>query len=122
MKRIKSIFNEYKENDCIDITVNTPNGPKDIDGVDKKMVKLLQVLNEHGVETFESCQGGTWDNGKGHSYPEPTVCFHGEIQEGPRAFSIATTFGFKVKDLRRYYSVINKELVGPSWQMTFRDI
>ena len=72
------------------------------------------MLRDNGVETFESCQGG-----QGHPFPEPTVRFHGEAGEGMRALGIALQHGLRVTALRRYWSIIDGEAVGPYWEMTF---
>lgn len=74
----------------------------------------VRILNQGGIETYESCQGGA-----GHSYPEPTVRFHGDNSEGFRAFAWAMRHGLKVVALRRVYDVIDGELTGPTWEMTF---
>lgn len=74
---------------------------------------LVECLVANGVETFESCQGGG-----GHAYPEPTVRFHGDRAEGYRAISIAMSAGFKVKDLRRVWPLLDGELSGPYWEIT----
>jgi hypothetical protein len=73
------------------------------------------VLVAGGVETFESCEGG-----EGHSMPEPTVRFHGTQSEGFRALAVARENGLPVADLRRYWSMIDGELTGPYWELTFR--
>ena len=75
----------------------------------------MRILWENGVETFESCEGG-----RGHSFPEPTVRFHGQQDEGLRALAVALQRGLKVTELRRYYTVINGEPHGPYWEMIFR--
>jgi len=75
----------------------------------------VRILWENGVETFESCEGG-----RGHSFPEPTVRFHGQQDEGLRALAVALQRGLKVTELRRYYTVINGEPHGPYWEMIFR--
>jgi hypothetical protein len=72
-------------------------------------------LREAGIETFESCQGGP-----GHSFPEPTVRFSGNSAEGYRAFAAAMNRGLPVLSVRRYYQVIDNQLEGPWWEMTFR--
>jgi hypothetical protein len=41
--------------------------------LDPGIAPAVLVLRDAGVETFESCEGG-----EGHSYPEPTVRFHGQ--------------------------------------------
>ena len=82
--------------------------------LDEGIKRYVETLNEAGVETFESCQGGT-----GHTYPEATVRFHGGVGEGFRAFAIARTHAFPVAALRRVWDSIDGELTGPSWEMTF---
>lgn len=84
--------------------------------LDKGIEPYVLALREHGVETFESCEGGA-----GHCMPEPTVRFFGGHYEGYRAFSIAMMLGMPVLSLRRYYSVTKGgELEGPWWELTFR--
>ena len=62
----------------------------------------------------ESCEGGP-----GHSFPQPTVRFCGQNDQGYRAVAIALAHGLRVDELRRCWSVINGELVGPQWEITF---
>lgn len=71
------------------------------------------ALRSHGVETFESCQGGD-----GHAYPEPTVRFHGDREEGFRALSAAMKSGLRVSELRRVWIVQDDEPTGPWWELT----
>ena len=78
---------------------------------------MVKVLRDNHIETYESCQGG-----KGHSYREPTVRFHGNRAEGFRALAAAMNHGLPAKDLRRTWSVIDGELVGPEWEITFWEI
>ena len=75
--------------------------------------EFVECLSNAGIETFESCQGG-----KGHSYPEPTVRFHGERPEGYKAVGIALGAGFQVKELKRVWPVLDGELTGPYWELT----
>lgn len=67
-----------------------------------------------GIETFESCQGGS-----GHAYTEPTVRFHGGIGEGFRALAVALQFQLRVTALRRTWPIIDGAPTGPHWEMTF---
>ena len=83
--------------------------------LDPGIRRYVLILRAHGVETFESCEGGA-----GHCYPEPTVRFCGQSAEGFRAYAIAVQYGLPVATVRRYYSVEDGELVGPQWEMTFR--
>ncbi len=59
--------------------------------LDNGIKEAVLALAAKGVETFESCQGG-----KGHTYPQPTIRFHGNRSEGFRALSIAMQAGLKV--------------------------
>lgn len=81
---------------------------------DEGIVDWVEALRDHGVETFESCEGGP-----GHALPEPTIAFHGPPEEGFRALSVALKLGLPVRDLRRYWSVVEGEPQGPWWQLTF---
>lgn len=82
--------------------------------LDPGIQEHVRVLREGGIETFESCQGG-----EGHPFPEPTVRFHGGQGEGMRAYAVAHAHGMSVSELRRYWTSIDGELVGPHWEMTF---
>ena len=82
--------------------------------LDPGIRRIVEILVDNGIETFESCEGG-----RGHSYPEPTVCFHGQQSEGFKALAIAFQNGLRVSELRRYYSIEDGEPVGPKWAMTF---
>ena len=91
----------------------------DIDGempLDSGIRRYVLILRSKGIETFESCQGGS-----GHAMPEPTIRFHGNATEGFRAFAIAGDNGLPVLALRRTYAVVRDMwLEGPYWEMTFR--
>lgn len=82
--------------------------------LDRWISYAVKVLRDAGIETYESCQGGT-----GHAFPEPTVRFFGGRSEGLRAVAAAMTFGLPVFALRRFWSVLEGELNGPHWEMTF---
>jgi hypothetical protein len=82
--------------------------------LDPGIAGMVALLCRHGVETFESCQGGA-----GHAYPEPTVRFHGDASEGLRALSAAMKEGLPVSELRRVWPVLEEEITGPWWEMTF---
>lgn len=82
--------------------------------LDGRIRPVVRLLCENGIETFESCEGG-----RGHAFYEPTVRFHGGQPEGFRALAIALQHGLKVSELRRYYTLIDGEPVGPHWEMTF---
>lgn len=75
---------------------------------------MVECLRCAGVETFESCEGGS-----GHAYPEPTVRFHGGRAEGYKAVASVIGGGMKVSALRRVWPLIDGELTGPYWELTF---
>lgn len=83
--------------------------------LDTGIARAVVALAADGVETFESCEGGS-----GHAYPEPTVRFHGDHVEGYRALAIAMRAGLPVKELRRVWPVNDGEPTGPWWELTFR--
>ena len=82
--------------------------------IDAGIARHVRILWENGVETTESCEGG-----RGHSFPEPTIRFHGGTAEGYRAVAVALQHGLKVSELRRVWSVQDGELNGPQWELTF---
>ncbi len=93
--------------------IDTPQ--VDIAELDHGIRGYVVALWAGAVETFESCQGGP-----GHSFPEPTVRFHGNAFEGYRAAAVAMNSGLPVLELRRVWDVNELSLEGPRWEMTFR--
>jgi hypothetical protein len=84
--------------------------------IDLGIVRAVRLLNERGIETFESCQGGD-----GHCYPEPTVRFHGDRSEGFRALSIVMQHALPVSSLRRIWQIVDTDPTGPYWEIVFRE-
>ena len=82
--------------------------------VDEGIRRHVEVLQEAGIETFESCEGTL-----GHAFNEPTVQFHGSVSEGYRAVAVAMQNGLKPYELSRVWSLCENELVGPEWRLTF---
>ena len=82
--------------------------------LDREISYAVKVLRDAGVETYESCEGG-----KGHAFLGPTVRFHGDKAAGLRAVSVALQHGLPVSELHRLWSVIDGELSGPTWELTF---
>src|SRR5207237_5867026 len=82
--------------------------------IDRGIAHAVKQLRDAGIETYESCEGG-----EGHAFTEPTIRFYGDKAEGYRAASIALQLGLPVTALRRFWSVIDGELTGPHWEMTF---
>lgn len=77
----------------------------------------VEALDGAGIETFESCEGGD-----GHSYPEPTIRFHGGPGEGFRAMAVAQEKRLPVKAVRRTWTVNDGEPTGPYWEMVFWEL
>ena len=82
--------------------------------LDPGIERAVVILHQHGIETYESCQGG-----EGHACPSPTVLFHGTYADGFRALSIALAHGMPVSELQRFWSVQDHEPVGPHWKLVF---
>jgi len=82
--------------------------------MDKGIALFVKILRDGGIETYESCEGGL-----GHSFPEPTIRLHGQISEGFKVLDIALKYGLPVSKIRRCWSVIDKEPVGPHWEIVF---
>lgn len=83
--------------------------------LDTGIREAVLILRAGGVETFESCEGGS-----GHACSEPIVRFHGDAWAGYRAFAVAMEHGLPVFELRRVHDVYDGQLNGPSWAMVFR--
>ncbi len=84
--------------------------------LDPGIERAVRLLQEHGVETYESCEGGP-----GHSYPEPTIGFHGGPAAGWRALEVCLTFALPISELRRVWTILDHhEPTGPHWEVVFR--
>ena len=83
--------------------------------IDTGIARAVAALQGAGIETFESCQGG-----RGHSFTEPTVRFHGDKSEGFRALAVAIKEGLPTDQLRRVWPLIDGEPTGPCWELTFK--
>jgi hypothetical protein len=87
-----------------------------LDSLDPGIREAVVRLRQAGIETFESCQGGD-----AHSYPEPTVRFHGDRSEGFRALAaVLGKYGLEVYALRRIWTLNDGEPTGPYWELVFR--
>ena len=82
--------------------------------LDAGIERAVRILNQAGIETYESCEGGS-----GHAYPEPTIRFHGERADGFRALSVALQNNLPVSGLKRVWCIIDGEPTGPTWELTF---
>jgi len=80
--------------------------------LDEGIREIVCTLIAHGIETYESCQGGD-----GHAYHEPTVRFESDLSEGLRAVAVALAYGFPVSRLQRVWAVTQSMLHEPWWEM-----
>jgi hypothetical protein len=84
---------------------------------DAGIAPVVEILRAAGVETFESCEGGA-----GHAFHVPTVRFYGGRSAGFRALAVAQENGLRVTALRRYWTVLDGEPVGPHWELEFSPV
>ncbi len=82
--------------------------------LDRGIAFYVNALNDGGIETFESCEGGN-----GHAYTEPTIRFHGGRGDGFKALAAAQACNLPVANIRRVWVVNDGELTGPVWEMVF---
>lgn len=82
--------------------------------LDEGIAPFVEALTADGIETFESCQGGS-----GHASPEPVIRFHGDRAEGFHALAVAQRRNLPVAALRRAWPVQDGEPTGPWWELTF---
>lgn len=87
--------------------------PEEDSGLDPGIKSVVSFLNESGVETYESCEGGV-----GHAYLVPTIRFHGDKTEGYRVVSLLMQHDYMVSEVRRLWQVLDGELHGPFWEIT----
>lgn len=98
----------------------------EIEGLDEGIRAAVEILNNHGFKTFESCQGG-----EGHCYAEPTVRFFGSDFDLIRAFEICQCYGLNVLEAKRIYRkedvyklnvTVNSLPFGSAWSSPFNEI
>ena len=76
------------------------------------------ALNEAGIETFTSCEGGA-----GHPFPEPTVRFYGDEETERLAVLIVLAAGLPLHEVRFTRAYLDGEPTtgGPFWELVFYD-
>jgi hypothetical protein len=82
--------------------------------IDAGIRQAVKRLQESGIHTFESCEGGP-----GHSYPEPTVAFHGGPETGWKALAVCMAYRLPVQSLQRIWHFYDGEPHGPYWELVF---
>lgn len=84
------------------------------DSLDKGIRKAVGILMANEVETFESCQGGA-----GHCFPEPTIHFYGNKNEGIRVAYICLQENLPIFKIGRAFHVSGGEITTPFWEVVF---
>jgi hypothetical protein len=117
MKRSKSPVANASARDIKSVAIGGSDSTKGpVPGrIDPEIARAVSILQQGGVETFESCQGGP-----GHAFPEPTVRFYGTPAAGPRALAVCMDHGLPVSALRRVWYIENNEPTGPNWEIVFQ--
>lgn len=93
-----------------------------VNSCDELIRPAVKIMLEHGFLTSESCQGG-----KGHSFPEPTICFEGTEFDLIIAYELCTHYKLNVSSVRRIYvknPVYNKNLdeITENWIRPYNEI
>jgi len=84
--------------------------------IDLGVRKAVKTLQDAGIETFESCEGG-----RGHAYHAPTVAFYGTPEAGWRAVAVCLSYGLPIRSLQRVWSIDDgNEPTGPHWEIVFK--
>jgi hypothetical protein len=94
--------------------MNNPIEPWMFDGpdaLDDGIIGVVIALRKGGIDTFSSCDG--------HGKERPHVWFNGDDNEGFRAESIATSAGYQVFEIKRFWYSRQGERFGPYWEISF---
>ena len=86
--------------------------------LDPGIAVAVHLLLDHGIETYESCQGGEGHHGGAGEWP--AIRFYGERSEGFKALSVAQMYGLPVHALNRVWRIDDGEPTGPNWELVFR--
>lgn len=95
----------------------------DLAKIDIGIRPAVELLLEHGFNTFESCEGG-----HGHAFDLPTIKFWGDDFDCIRVFELCEQFNFNVYKAYRVYMKTPihdpstlKEL-GQNWEKPYNEI
>lgn len=77
-----------------------PTEDEIIADLDPGIRAAVVLLREHGVDTAESCQGGT-----GHAYPHAVIHFGGDDHAGLHAVWLLENAGYHVSELVRIWDL-----------------
>lgn len=78
--------------------------------VDPGILAAVEILNAHGFETVESCQGG-----EGHCYDLPTVRFKGNEFDVIRAYELCLAHRLCVLEGKRVYRKCTDIIKDNNW-------
>lgn len=73
---------------------------KTFEHVDEGIREIVEVLNKHGFDTWESCEGG-----EGHCCDKPMIRFRGNEFDLIRAFRLCENYGFDLLQANRVYGM-----------------
>ena len=97
---------------------------KDFSQVDEGIKKIVEILNKHGFDTWESCQGG-----QGHCFELPTVRFWGSEFDLIRAHRICENYSLNINQVSRIYRTVGISTgdtdfcpKGTVWDVPFNEI
>ena len=102
------------------IDLETPKGIINISDADPEIIPILRILNENGIKTFESCQGGIE-----HAFGKPTIRFHGNYDTAMKVMNLCNQHNFSINYFRKYYVYESPyeniyEFKGPRWEVIFK--
>lgn len=66
--------------------------------IDPLILPAVEILNSHGFDTYESCQGG-----EGHCTPYPFVKFNGDEYDLIKAFEVCQCYRLAVYEAKRVF-------------------
>ena len=96
------------------VSFNTPSGVVNISDADPEIIPILKILNENGIDTFESCQGGIE-----HAFGKPTICFEGNYETAMKVMNLCKKFN--IDYFRKYYCYeTDGTFRGPEWEIVFK--
>ena len=95
----------------------SPLPPMDYDELDLDIRAAVRILRDHGIVTFESCQGGP-----GHSRDAAFIKFGGNLAEAMYAMAVVLfdpSHGLRPLALQQVWMLNDGFPDGPHWELTF---
>ena len=94
--------------------------------IDPLILPVVEILNTHGFETFDSCQGG-----EGHPFADGYIRFYGDEHDLLRAWEVCTTYGIRPRETHRVFQRMgifvndntpNIAKIGETWNRPFNEL